>query len=50
MGNPNNYIHVSGSSIITTTTTAINLTFYLENDQVATYTFANNIKLNLAEI
>lgn len=50
LGNPNNYIHVSGSSIITTTTTAINLTFYLENDQVATYSFANNIKINLAEI
>ena len=50
LGNPNNYIHVSSSSIITTTTTAINLTFYLENDQVASYTFANNIKLNLAEI
>lgn len=50
LGNPNNYIHVSGSSIITTTTTAINLTFYLENDQVASYSFANNIKLNLAEI
>ena len=50
LGNPNNYIHVSGSSIITTTTTAINLTFLLENDQVASYTFANNIKLNLAEI
>ena len=50
LGNPNNYIHVSGSSIITTTTSAINLTFILENDQVATYSFANNIKLNLAEI
>ena len=50
LGNPNNYIHVSGSSIITTTTTAINLTFILENDQVASYSFANNIKLNLAEI
>lgn len=50
LGNPNNYIHVSGSSIITTTTTAINLTFLLENDQVASYTFANNIKINLAEI
>ena len=50
LGNPNNYIHVSGSSIITTTTTAINLTFLLENDQVASYSFANNIKLNLAEI
>ena len=50
LGNPNNYIHVSGSSIITTTTTAINLTFLLENDQVASYTFANNIKINLVEI
>ena len=50
LGNPNNYIHVSGSSIITTTTTAINLTFILENDQVASYIFANNIKINLAEI
>ena len=50
LGNPNNYIHVSGSSIVTTTTTAINLTFLLENDQVASYTFANNIKINLAEI
>ena len=50
LGNPNNYIHVSGSSIITTTTTAINLTFILENDQVASYSFANNIKINLAEI
>lgn len=50
LGNPNNYIHVSGSSIITTTTTAINLTFLLENDQVASYSFANNIKVNLAEI
>lgn len=50
LGNANNYIHISGSSIITTTTTAINLTFYLENDQVASYSFANNIKLNLAEI
>lgn len=50
LGNPNNFIHVNGSSIITTTTTAINLTFYLENDQVATYSFANNIKINLAEI
>ena len=50
LGNPNNYIHVSGSSIITTTTSAINLSFLLENDQVASYTFANNIKLNLAEI
>ena len=50
LGNPNNYIHISGSAIITTTTTAINLTFYLENDQVATYSFANNIKVNLAEI
>ena len=50
LGNPNNYIHVSGSSIITTTTTAINLTFLLENDQVASYSFANNIKINLAEI
>lgn len=50
LGNPNNYIHVSGSSIITTTTTAINLTFYLENDQVASYTFANNIKLGLVEV
>ena len=50
LGNPNNYIHVSGSSIITTTTTAINLTFLLVNDQVASYTFANNIKINLAEI
>ena len=50
LGNPNNYIHISGSSIITTTTSAINLTFYLENDQVVSYTFANNIKLNLAEI
>ena len=50
LGNPNNYIHVSGSSIITTTTTAINLSFILENDQVASYTFANNIKINLAEI
>ena len=50
LGNPNNYIHVSGSSIITTTTTAINLSFLLENDQVASYSFANNIKINLAEI
>ena len=50
LGNPNNYIHVSGSSIITTTTASVNLTFLLENDQVASYTFANNIKLNLAEI
>ena len=50
LGNPNNYIHISGSGIITTTTTAINLTFYLENDQVATYSFANNIKINLVEI
>ena len=50
LGNPNNYIHCSGSSIITTTTTAINLTFLLENDQVASYSFANNIKINLAEI
>ena len=50
LGNPNNYIHVSGSSIITTTTTAINLSFLLENDQVASYSFANNIKVNLAEI
>lgn len=50
LGNPNNYIHVSGSSIITTTTTAINLTFLLENDQVESYSFANNIKINLAEI
>ena len=50
LGNPNNYIHVSGSSIITTTTSAINLSFILENDQVASYIFANNIKLNLAEI
>ena len=50
LGNPNNYIHVSGSSIITATTTAINLTFLLENDQVASYTFANNIKLGLVEI
>lgn len=50
LGNPNNYIHVSGSSIITTTTSAINLTFLLENDQVASYSFANNIKVNLAEI
>ena len=50
LGNPNNYIHVSGSSIITTTTAAINLTFLLENDQVASYTFANNIKVNLTEI
>ena len=50
LGNPNNYIHVSGSSIITTTTAAINLTFILENDQVASYSFANNIKINLAEI
>ena len=50
LGNPNNYIHVSGSSIITTTTTAINLTFLLENDQVASSSFANNIKINLAEI
>ena len=50
LGNPNNYIHVSGSSIITTTTTAINLTFLLENDQVASYSFANNIKLGLVEI
>ena len=50
LGNPNNYIHVSGSSIITTTTTAINLTFYLENDQVASYSFANNIKLGLIEV
>lgn len=50
LGNPNNYIHCSGSSIITTTTSAINLTFLLENDQVASYTFANNIKVGLAEI
>ena len=50
LGNPNNYIHVSGSSIITTTTSAINLSFILENDQVASYSFANNIKINLAEI
>lgn len=50
LGNPNNYIHVSGSSIVTTTTTAINLTFLLENDQVASYSFANNIKINLVEI
>lgn len=50
LGNPNNYIHVSGSSIVTTTTTAINLTFLLENDQVASYIFANNIKINLVEI
>ena len=50
LGNPNNYVNVSGSSIITTTTSAINLTFYLENDQVANYSFVNNIKLNLAEI
>ena len=50
LGNPNNYIHVSGSSIITTTTSAINLSFILENDQIATYSFANNIKVNLAEI
>lgn len=50
LGAANNYIHISGSSIITTTTTAINLTFYLENDQVASYSFANNIKLNLVEI
>ena len=50
LGNPNNYIHVSGSSIITTTTSAVNLTFILENDQIASYSFANNIKLNLAEI
>ena len=50
LGNPNNYIHVSGSGIITTTTSAINLTFYLENDQVASYTFANNIKVGLVEI
>ena len=50
LGNPNNYIHVSGSSIITTTTSAINLSFILENDQVASYSFANNIKVNLAEI
>ena len=50
LGNPNNYIHVSGRSIITTTTTAINLTFLLENDQVASYSFANNIKLGLVEI
>ena len=50
LGNPNNYIHVSGSSIITTTTTAINLSFILENDQVASYSFANNIKINLVEI
>lgn len=50
LGNPNNYIHINGSSIITTTTSAINLTFYLENDQVASYSFANNIKVNLAEI
>ena len=50
LGNPNNYIHVSGSSIITTTTTAINLTFLLENDQVASYSFANNIKVGLVEI
>ena len=50
LGNPNNYIHVSGSSIITTTTSAINLSFILENDQVASYIFANNIKVNLVEI
>ena len=50
LGNPNNYIHVSGSSIITTTTSAINLIFILENDQVASYTFANNIKVGLVEI
>ena len=50
LGNPNNYIHVSGSSIITTSTSAINLSFLLENDQVASYSFANNIKVNLAEI
>lgn len=50
LGNPNNYIHCSGSSIITTTTAAINLTFLLENDQIASYSFANNIKVNLAEI
>lgn len=50
LGNPNNYIHVSGSSIITTTTSAINLSFILENDQVASYSFANNIKLGLVEI
>lgn len=50
LGNPNNYIHVSGSSIITTTTTAINLSFLLENDQVASYSFANNIKLSLIEV
>ena len=50
LGNPHNYIHINGSSIITTTTTAINLTFLLENDQVASYSFANNIKVNLAEI
>ena len=50
LGNPHNYIHINGSSIITTTTTAINLTFILENDQVASYSFANNIKLNLVEI
>ena len=50
LGNPNNYIHISGSGIITTTTTAINLTFYLENDQVASYTFANNIKIGLIEV
>ena len=50
LGNPNNYIHVSGSSIITTTTSAINLTFLLENDQVANYSFANNIKIGLIEV
>ena len=50
LGNPNNYIHISGSGIITTSTTAINLSFLLENDQVASYSFANNIKINLAEI
>lgn len=50
LGNPHNYIHINGSSIITTTTTAINLTFILENDQVASYSFANNIKLNLVEV
>ena len=50
LGNPNNYIHVNGSSIITTTTSAINLSFILENDQVASYSFANNIKVGLVEI
>ena len=49
LGNPNNYVHCSGSSIITTSTTAINLTFLLENS-VTSYSFANNIKVGLVEI